>query len=274
MAAFGPPPESNVLSYPGISGNRFDPMSAMKVWAEVIKGEKESGYVHRMLESKGKLGLPDEWAHDLSRRDGILPNYESLDEVYYMTGWKKDKFGRSEQPDIRHLIPALRRSDKEGFMKKKKHQRFDDGLTWEPYSAQIDLYRPASALSESRSHRSSATPLRKELLSRNASAPSLAVAAAPPLTPAPPVSASRRQQRAAPSTPALSVAALSRTLPAMRANSELSTNRGSLRGGSRRDSAGSRRDSAGSRRDKITSLARSEVSSQCSELLGRTMRLA
>jgi len=231
MVSFGPPPESNVLSYPGISGNRFDPVSAGKIWAEVIKTEKDAGYVHRTLDGHGKLNLPPEWALNVRQKNDIMPNLESLDDAYYLSGWQLDKFGRSKQPDIRKFIPALSKGTKKT---KKKKRRVDDlELTWS------NCGTPRSALpSEPRSHRSLTTPMRKELLSQSASAPSLVVAAAPP-PPATPPPGTRRQQRTAPPTPALSVA-MSQTapatfeLPALRANSELSGSRGSLRRGSSR----------------------------------------
>lgn len=247
MASFGPPPESNVLSYPGISGNRFDPISAQKCWAEVIKTEQNSGYVHRMLDGHGKLGLPQAWALDRSRRDGILPNYESIDEVYYMTGWKQNKFGASQQPDIRHLIPALRKAKKP----KKERRHFDDDLRCPVPGMNMD-YRPqSSAPSEARSQRSSTSAFRKDL--KSASAPSLQAAAAPS-PPADPPPLSRRLH-----TPALSAAALSQG-----ARSPVA-----LRPLGPKSQASSLRSSVlkEDRTKKIASLVCTEVASQCSEVM-------
>jgi hypothetical protein len=249
--AFGKPPESDALSYPGISGNKFDPISAMKCWSEVIKNEKNSGYVHRVLDSHGKLNFPREWAHDLSRKNACMPNYESIDEAYTMAGWKLDKYGRSQQPDVRYLIPALRKELKVSKKEKKQRRKFDDEL-----GSHLD-FSPRSVAS-SRSYRSLATPLRKDLLSRGTSAPSVALVAspAPPATPPP---GSRRQQRTMPSTPALSVAARSTStlgslaLPHVNSKGERTSSIGSMR--------------RGSSRGRIAALVRSEVTSQCSEFM-------
>lgn len=255
MASFGPPPESNVLSYPGISGNRFNPVEAGKVWAECIQMEKNSGYVHRMLDTHGKLGLHSEWACDISRKDGLMPSYESLEEVDYMIGWKKNKFGARQQPDIRHLIPALAK----GLKKRTRHKIIDDlelggNICFGGFD-DLDDDRPApTARSQARSQRSVAC---------SASAPSLAPARNPP----PPQGARPPQRTAPPSRGGGSaIAALSQTapasfgLPALKAKSALSmASRSSLR----QDT---------SRRDRIASLVCSEVNSQCSNLLDKRRR--
>jgi hypothetical protein len=243
MASFGPPPESNVLSYPGISGNRFDPVSAGKIWGEAIKREKDIGYLHRVLDQHGKLGLDERWAKDMSRKDDLMPSHGSLEDVYYMTGWKLDKYGRSQQPDIRHLIPALAKI--KGQKKVRKKVVDDLELTWSP----------RSEFSQAGSQR----------LAYSASAPSMAVARDPP-PPATPAPATGRQQRGAPPTPSVrSVTAMSRTapggfgLPVLNANDELGESRSSVRKGT-------------SRRYKIASLVCSEVNSQCSAALGTRLR--
>lgn len=275
MVSFGAPPESNELSYPGISGKRFDPISAQKCWADVIKTENNAGYVHRVLDGKGKLGLPEAWAKDVSRNNGMLPSYESLDEVYYMTGWKQNKFGASEQPDVNHLIPAMRKVAAERKKNKKpKRERVSDlidiweetGITRDPPRTKCSVRSLVmdNGYSVPVRDTGTATPMRKELLSRSSSAPGLVAPAAPappphahyraspPLAPPPGV---RTQQRAAPPTPALSVAAMSQTLPSMRARSVMS--------GSSRASV---------RRDKIASLVSSEFTAQCSEALAKLRR--
>jgi len=249
------------MVYPGISSNRFNPLEAGKVWAEAIKSEKDAGYVHRTLDSHGKLGLPQAWAQDVSRRDGILPSYESLDEVYFMTGWKKNRVGASEQPDIRHLIPALRKGKKE----KKPRRIFDDDLRYHDPFAVDAASRPFSSTpSASRSHRSSTTPLRRQLQSHNASAPSLPATPAPAPPAGPPSATSR--QHTAPPTPALSTLSRRTTsaagLPDLGPRSELSTARSSLL----RDNRSSRSSVVS---QKIAALVSSEVDSQCSQWLDR-----
>jgi len=242
MGSFGAPPDSNVLSYPGISGNRFNPVEAGRVWAECIKGEQNSGYVHRMLDTHGKLGLPQAWAQDMTRKDGLMPSYESLDEVYYMTGWKKNKFGATRQPDIRQFIPALAKGMKN--KQKRPRRKFDDELS-SIADSDFDC-PPRTACSQARSQRSLKTPLPKERLSCSASAPSLAPARAPPPPSTPPPATQRLMSSTAPSAFGL---------PSLKANGELSTARSSLRKG---------------QKDRIASLVCSEVHSQCSDLVGKT----
>lgn len=247
------------MAYPGISSNRFNPLEAGRVWAETIKHEKESGYVHRTLDGHGKLGLPRAWAQDKSRRDGLLPSYESLDEVYYMTGWKKNKVGAFEQPDVRHLIPALRKAKKD----KKPRRIFDDDLRHhDPFGADPSGRPFSSAPSVSSSRRSLTTPLRRQLKSQNASAPSLPATPAP----APPngLPSPTSRQHTAPPTPAYSAVsrrtASAAGLPGLEQRSELGTARSSLL----RDNRSSRSSVVS---QKIAALVSSEVNSQCSKWL-------
>jgi len=247
------------MAYPGISANRFNPLEAGRVWAECIKVEKDAGYVHRTLDGAGKLGLPRAWAQDKSRRDGLLPSYESLDEVYYMTGWKKNKVGATQQPDIRHLIPALRPAKKD----KKPRRIFDDDLRHhDPFAEEVAGRPPSSALSLSSSHRSLKTPLRRQLKSHNASAPSLPATPAPAPPDGPPSATSR--QYTAPPTPAYSAVsrrtASAAGLPGLGPRSELSTARSNRTGRTGRSSVVSQ---------KIAELVSSEVNSQCSQWLDK-----
>jgi len=80
MVFFGKPPDKNfaALSYPGVSGSRFNPLEANRIWGECVKKEKEGRYVHGLLDAHNKLGLDEKWAKDVSRRDGLLPDFESL----------------------------------------------------------------------------------------------------------------------------------------------------------------------------------------------------
>lgn len=111
MCSFGPPPPRDApLSYPGISGRRFNPVEAQKVYGESLKKEKEAGYVHRVLDSLDKLGLDEEWANDVSRGDGLMPDYESLGEVYHKLGWQVLQNGRAVAPDANKLVKRRRKS--------------------------------------------------------------------------------------------------------------------------------------------------------------------
>lgn len=247
--SFGAPPESNVLSFPGISGNRFDPVAAGKCWTEVIKSEQEKGYIHRMLETHGKLQLPPAWAlYDY--KNAFMPGHESQADAYYMTGWQKNKFGATKQPDISHLIPALRKEkEKARKLKAAKGKRVYEELLGDPFG---DSFGTCSAelLSQARPQSSAPSEARsaRQGLVSSASAPRLAPARAPPPPGAPP-----------PGNRSQSVAAMSQTappggfgLPTLRAKGEFNSSR------------------AQRKREKVAALVSAEVSSLCSHLLDGT----
>jgi hypothetical protein len=112
MCSFGKPPDSKVpaQSYPGISGSRFNPVEANKVWLECLRREKEGRYVHSYLDAHNKLGLDPEWANDVSRGDGLMPDYESLSGVYNRLGWKTLENGQVVAPDPEKLMKRRRRA--------------------------------------------------------------------------------------------------------------------------------------------------------------------
>lgn len=122
MCSFGPPPESKVapLSYPGISGKKFNPVEAQRVYAESVRKEKEGRYVHSYLDAYGKLGLDENWANDASRGDGLMPDYESLSGVYAQLGWQVLASGRVVPPDPKKIV---RRGKKPKERKSAWHQR-------------------------------------------------------------------------------------------------------------------------------------------------------
>jgi len=122
MGYFGKPPDRTkpALSYPGVSGSRFNPLEANKVWLECIKKEKEGRYVHGLLDAHNKLGLDKEWGTDVSRKDGLMPSYESLDEVYRRLHWGKTAMGRGIPPDPQKVIYGRRKS--RGKRKSKSKQ--------------------------------------------------------------------------------------------------------------------------------------------------------
>lgn len=264
MVFFGKPPESDVLSYPGISGKRFNPVEAGKCWGEALATEKASGYVHRMLDAHGKLNLPAAWAQDVSRSNGFMPSYESLDEAKYILGWKSDKFGRSFQPDIRQYVPALRQHKVKKVREKKVRDL--DVMSEADVDANCQRsWKPRESLARSASEPGVVADPTVHWTSRLASVP---LPDSPPPNSrsqtriAPPTVGS--QKRAAPSTAARSVAAMSQAspaafgLPTLRTGSERSYSQSSLQ--------------KGSRRDKIASLVCNEVSSQCSDLLDGSRR--
>lgn len=108
--SFGPPPESNELSYPGISGKRFNPVEAQRCYAESVRKEKEGRYVHMYLDMHGKLGLDEAWANDVGRGSGIMPDYESLSGVYGQLGWKVLASGRVVPPDPKKMVKRRKKS--------------------------------------------------------------------------------------------------------------------------------------------------------------------
>jgi len=251
--SFGAPPESNVLSFPGISGNRFDPVSAGKCWAAVIKSEQDKGFIHRTLDGHGKLGLPPAWSH-YDYKNALMPGFESQADAYYMTGWKKNKFGATEQPDISHLIPALRKEKaRQKEAKKLKKKRVYEELLGDPFGTSYGTCS-AELLSEARpqsSAPSEARSARRGLVS-SASAPRLVPERAPPPPGAPP-----------PGNRSRSVAALSQTAPPggfglskLRAKGEFNSSSSSVR--------------ESRRREKVAALVSAEVSSLCSHLLDGT----
>lgn len=102
-----------MLSYPGISGTRFNPIEAQRVWGECLKKEKEGRYVHSYLDAHHKLELDEKWANDVSRGDGLMPDYESLDEVYNRLGWKVLANGRVIAPDPAKIVNRHRRKSRQ-----------------------------------------------------------------------------------------------------------------------------------------------------------------
>lgn len=121
MVVFGNPPEKNLvaLSYPGVSGSRFNPLEANRIWGECVHKEKEARYVHGLLDAHDKLGLDEKWGKDASRRNGLLPDYESLQEVYRRLGWKVSSLGKVIPPDPHKIIGRRRKSCRSS----SKHRR-------------------------------------------------------------------------------------------------------------------------------------------------------
>lgn len=254
MTAWGPAPEMNAPPYPGVSGVKFNPVEASKVWAEMLKTESNAGYIHRTMDGLGKLGFDERWACDMSQRNDLMPSYQGLTDAYYMTGWQKNKFGAKKQPDIMHMVPALKAMIKP--RKKRGKQKFDDRLSSFAGSAWEDS--PRSVVSKAPSLRSLAKSMPRDGLG-TVSAPSLTPARDPPPPSNPPQVSRRQQTPAPPMRLSRGVDAMSRTAPAsfalpnLTAKIELST-------------AGSRL-SNDDRRNKIASLVCSEVNSQCSAAL-------
>lgn len=124
MVFFGNPPDKNVtsLSYPGVSGSRFNPLEANRIWGECVKKEKEGRYVHSLLEAHHKLGLDEKWGKDASRRNGLLPDYESLQEVYSRLGWKVTSLGKVVPPDPHKRIANKRKSSHPSSKHRRKLQ--------------------------------------------------------------------------------------------------------------------------------------------------------
>lgn len=143
MASFGPPPENNALSYPGISGLHFNPVEAQKVYAEGVKKEKELRYVHSYLDAYDKLGLDEAWANDVSRGAGLMPDYESLGEVYKRLGWEKLPNGRVIAPDPVKLVKPRRRKSR-GPKRCSECRRLSRGQT-----AIADLATASAGLAQS-----------------------------------------------------------------------------------------------------------------------------
>merc|ERR1719369_1105730 len=98
MASFGPPVE-NEPPYPGVSGVRFNPVEASKIWAEALKKEKELRYVHQVLDAHNQLGLDEKWAKGIGGKACHLPGSSSLESAYKKLGWKRLDNGRSFAPD-------------------------------------------------------------------------------------------------------------------------------------------------------------------------------
>lgn len=66
--------------------------------------------MHSYLDSHNKLGLDEEWANDVSRGDGLMPDYESLAGVYKRLGWIKQENGRVIAPDQAKMEAKQKRS--------------------------------------------------------------------------------------------------------------------------------------------------------------------
>lgn len=168
MAYFGDPPEQKVaaFSYPGVSARNFNPVEAQKCWAVAIKREKQGRYLHGMLDAHNKLGLDEKWACDVSRRDGLLPDYESLKDVYKTLGWTVDKkSGRVFQPDLDKILKT----------KKKRSRMMEEDFAADQ---ELEAAQPPQTAASTRSRLP--TPFGAPPLS--ASAPALPSA---PRTPAP-----------------------------------------------------------------------------------------
>jgi len=141
MTSFGPSDiKSTAFSYPGIFASRFNPVEAQKVWSECLKKEKEGRHVHSYLDSHGKLGLDAKWAKDVSRTSGLMPDYESLSEVYQRLGWKILPNGRVIQPDLDELARLERKS---GERKAALHRPRKPDST--PHGLSHCVSEPASA---------------------------------------------------------------------------------------------------------------------------------
>merc|ERR1712192_64877 len=66
---------------------------------------------------------------DVSRRDGLLPDYESLQEVYSRLGWKIASTGRVIPPDPHKLLAGKRKSRHPSSKHRRKLQTSSsDGL--------------------------------------------------------------------------------------------------------------------------------------------------
>merc|ERR1719487_1009404 len=91
----GRPPDH----YPGISGSRFNPSEASRLWYDCILKEKQSRSIHQYLDAHGKLGLPKEWAMPWNPKDDVIPGKQSLEAAYRKLGWKTNPVGRAIPPD-------------------------------------------------------------------------------------------------------------------------------------------------------------------------------
>jgi len=88
--------------------------------------------VHSYLDAHHKLGLDEEWANDVSRGDGLMPDYESLAGVYQRLGWNVLQNGRVIAPDPEQIVRRRKKS-------RERRQR--------PGSASTGLPRSVSAAS-------------------------------------------------------------------------------------------------------------------------------